>query len=192
MAGARALPLARPVTLAGLAYLLGGFAVTLSLWRDPASRTVAGSPNDADQVAWFFRYGATAVAHWHLPALVTTAMNAPQGINVMWNPSLLLGDVLLAPVTLLAGPQVSMTVLMTAGFAGSALAMFAVLRRWDVSAPAAAFGGFVYGFSPAAVGSAIGHYDLQFIVLPPLIADVVMRLAAGRVGARRGGVNSVS
>ena len=188
VAGARALPLARPFTLAGLAYLLGGFVVTLWLWRDPASRTAAGNPEDADFMAWFFRYSATAVAHLHLPALVTTAMNAPQGINVMWNASVMWLGVALAPVTLLAGPQVSATVLITAGFAGSALAMFVVLRRWDVSAPAAALGGLVYGFSPAAVPSAIGHYDLQFIVLPPLIADAVMRLAAGRAGARRGGV----
>ncbi len=187
-AGARAVPLGRDTTSAGLCYLLGALAVTLWLWRDPASRTVAGNPSDADQMAWFFRYSATAVAHLHLPALVTTTMNAPRGVSVMWNPSMLLAGVLLAPVTLLAGPQVSLTVLTTAGFAGSALAMFVVLRRWDVSTLAAALGGFVYGFSPAIVHSAVGHYDLQFIVVPPLIADVVMRLAAGRVSARRGGM----
>jgi len=60
---------------------------------------------------------------------------------------------------------------MTAGFAGSALAMFAVLRRWGASVSAAAAGGLVYGFSPALVQSAQGHYDLQFAVLPPLIVD---------------------
>jgi hypothetical protein len=158
------------------------------LWRDPASRMVAGNPSDGDYMAWFLRYSADAVAHLHLPALVTASMNAPAGVNVMWNASMLLPGVLLAPVTLLAGPQVAATVMITAGFAGSALAMFVVLRRWDVSARAAALGGFVYGFSPAVLHSTIGHYDLQFIVLPPLIADVVLRLAAGRVSVRRGGV----
>jgi hypothetical protein len=78
-------------------------------------------------------------------------------------------------------------VFMTAGFAGSALAMFAVLRRWDVSGPAAALGGAVYGFSPAVLHSAIGHYDLQFAVLPPLIIHVALRLATGRAGPVRGG-----
>jgi hypothetical protein len=77
---------------------------------------------------------------------------------------------------------------MTAGFAGSSLAMFAVLRRWDVSGPAAALGGAVYGFSPAVLHSAIGHYDLQFAVLPPLIIHVVLRLATGRAGPVRGGL----
>ena len=87
---------------------------------------------------------------------------------------------MLTPVTLLLGPQTALTVLMTAGFAGSALAMFAVLRRWEVSMPAAALGGAVYGFSPAVLHSAIGHYDLQFAVLPPLIIHVGLRLATGR------------
>jgi hypothetical protein len=189
-AGERARPLGRrhALTLVGLYYLMAALGVTLWLWRDPASRMVAGNPNDADQFTWFFRYDAAAVAHLHLPALVTSAMNAPQGINAMWNTFMLLPGVVLAPLTLIAGPQASLTVLMTLGFAGSALAMFTVLRRWSVSMPAAVIGGAVYGFSPAVTHSAIGHYDLMFVVLPPLIVDVVLRLVAGRVSARRGGI----
>ncbi len=180
----------RTVALAAVYYLLAALAVTLWLWRDPATRTVAGNPNDADQLAWFFRYDATAIAHGHLPALVTTAMNAPQGVSVMWNTFMLLPGTLLAPVTLLFGPQSALTLFMTAGFAGSATAMFAVLRRWEVSAAAAALGGAAYGFSPALLHSAIGHYDLQFAVLPPLIVHVGLRLATGRAARQdwRGGV----
>jgi hypothetical protein len=178
----------RAVALAAVYYLLAALAVTLWLWRDPATRTVLGNPNDADQLAWFFRYDAVAIAHGHLPALVTTAMNAPQGVSVMWNTFMLLPGALLAPVTLLLGPQTALTVLMTAGFAGSALAMFFVLRRWDASLPAAALGGAVYGFSPAMLHSAIGHYDLQFAVLPPLIIHLGLRLATGRISAVRGGL----
>jgi hypothetical protein len=177
----------RAVALAAPYYLLAALAVTLWLWRDPASRTVVGNPYDADQLAWFLRYDATAIAHGHLPALITTAMNAPQGVSVMWNTFMLLPGALLTPVTLLLGPQTALNVFMTAGFAGSSLAMFAVLRRWEVSGPAAALGGAVYGFSPAVLHSAIGHYDLQFAVLPPLIIHVVLRLATGRAGPVRGG-----
>ncbi|HEY1002054.1 MAG TPA: hypothetical protein VGD83_20680 [Streptosporangiaceae bacterium] len=177
----------RAVALAAPYYLLAALAVTLWLWRDPASRTVAGNPYDADQLAWFLRYDATAIAHGHLPALITTAMNAPRGVSVMWNTFMLLPGALLTPVTLLLGPQTALTVFMTAGFAGSSLAMFAVLRRWEVSGPAAALGGAIYGFSPAVLHSAIGHYDLQFAVLPPLIIHVALRLATGRAGPVRGG-----
>ena len=178
----------RQVVLAAGCYLLAALALTVWVWRDPATRSVAGNPVDTGQLAWFLRYDATAVAYGHLPALVTTAMNTPAGVNLMWNTPLFLPGVLLAPLTLLAGPQVALNVLVVAGFAGSATALFAVLRRWHVSGPAAALGGAVYGFSPALLHSAIGHADLQFAVLPPLLIDAVLRLALGRVRPVRGGL----
>ena len=162
-----------------LCYLAAAVLLTWNLWGDPAARLVAGNPHDADQAAWFMHYAATAVRHGRLPALVTTALNAPIGINLMWNTPLLLPGVVLAPVTWLAGPQVSLTILTTLGFAGSAAALFWVLRRWDVSVGAAALGGAVYGFSPALLQSALGHYDLQLAILPPLIVDAGLRLAIG-------------
>jgi hypothetical protein len=174
--------------LAGAYCLLAAVVVTIRLWRDPASRIVTGNPGDADQFAWFMRNGAMAVSHLRLPALVTAGMNAPHGINLMWNPSLLLPSVVLAPVTLLAGPQVSLTVLLTAGFGGSAVSMFWVLRRWGCGGGAAFAGGLVYGFSPALTHSAIGHYDLQFAVFPPLIADAALRLLTGRARPVRCGI----
>jgi hypothetical protein len=159
----------RAAAVVAACYLLAAVAVTWHLWADPASRTVAGNPNDADFFAWCLRYSATAVSHGRLPSLVTAAMNAPQGINLMWNTSILLPGIVLSPVTLLLGPQTALTVLMTAGFAGSAYSLFWVLRRWDVSTGAAALAGAVYGFSPALLQASTGHYNLQFAVLPPLI-----------------------
>jgi hypothetical protein len=182
----------RRLCLAGLYYLVAAVAVTMWLWRDPASRIVAANPYDSDQFAWFFRYDATAVAHLHLPALTTAGLNAPRGINLMWNTPMLVPGIVLAPLTLLAGPQASLTVLVTLGFAGSALALHEVLRGWGASGRAAALGGLLYGFSPALIGSAQGHDDLQFAVLPPLIVDAILRLATGhgatgrRAAVRRG------
>jgi hypothetical protein len=178
----------RVVALASLCYLGLAVAVTARLWSHPSASIVAGNPNDNDLYSWIFRYDATALVHLHLPGLLTNAMNPPQGISVMWNNYMLLPGVLLAPVTLLAGPQVSLTALLTLGFAGSATAMFAVLRRWDVSIFASALGGFVFGFAPALLQSAAGHYDLQFAVLAPLIADAFLRLVTGRY--RRGPVRT--
>ncbi|MGA8466728.1 MAG: hypothetical protein WB688_21375, partial [Trebonia sp.] len=161
-------------------YLVGALVVTGWLWIDPAGRMQAGDRGDVDLFAWFVQYAATAVSHGQLPALFTTAMNAPVGISLMWNTSFLLPGVLLSPVTLLWGPQVSLTVALTLGFAGSAAALFWVLRRWGASLGAAALGGAVYGFSPALVTAGLGHYHLQFAVLPPLIVDAVARLVTGR------------
>jgi hypothetical protein len=169
-------------------YVLGAFALTWRLWPDPAGREVSGNSGDIALLAWFMRYSAQAVSHGHLPGLVTTGLNAPQGINMMWNASLLLPGVLLSPVTLLAGPFASLNILLTAGFAGSAASLFFVLRRWDVSVTAAAIGGAVYGFSPALVTSGLGHLQLEFAVLPPLIIDAVLRIVTGRGRAVRTGI----
>jgi len=189
-AGGRALAFRWAGVAVPCCYLLAGVLVTWRLWADPGSRVVAGNPHDADLYAWFMRYAAIAVRHGRLPALITAGMNAPQGVNLMWNTPLLLPAVLLAPVTGLFGPQLSLTVLTTAGFAGSAAAMFWVLRRWRVSTGAAALAGAVYGFSPALLQSAMSHYNLQLAILPPLIIDAGLRLAAGQpatTGDRDGG-----
>jgi len=161
-------------------YVLGAIVVTGRLWLDPASRMQTGDAQDVNLFAWFLRYSATAVSHGHLPALFTTTLNAPTGVNMMWNTGFLLPGVLLAPVTLLAGPQVSLTVALTFSIAGSAASAFWVLRRWDASAPAAALGGAVYGFSPALLNSGTGHYHLAFAVVPPLMIDALLRIVTGR------------
>ena len=171
-----------------LCYLAGAVAVTWRLWADPASLAQTGDTADVDLFAWFMRYDGTAIAHGHLPVLVTVAMNAPRGINLMWNTSFLLPGVVLAPVTVLAGAQTSLTIMLTLGMAGSAAALFWVLRRWGASILAAALGGAVYGFSPAVVNSGIGHYHLQFAVLPPLIIDALLRIVTGRGHPVRTGI----
>jgi hypothetical protein len=173
--------------LVGCCYVLGAVAVTGRLWADPAARAQVGDVQDVNLFAWFMRYEAAAVAHGRLPALATAALNPPHGVSLMWNTSLLLPGVLLAPVTLLAGAQVTLTLVLTLGFAGSAASLFLALRRWGASMTAAAIGGAVYGFSPALLNSGIGHYHLQFAVLPPLIIDALLRIVTGRGRAVRSG-----
>ncbi len=169
-------------------YLAAAYALTWRLWADPGSRMVSGNPGDVNLVAWFMRYSATAISHGRVPALVTTGLDAPQGISLMWNASMLLPGIVLAPVTLLAGPWTSLTLLLTLGFAGSAASLFWVLRWWGASIPAATAGGLVYGFSPALVATSMGHFQLQFAVLPPLIIHVLLRILTGRGSAVRAGV----
>jgi len=173
-------------------YVLAAFGLTWRLWAAPAAQvpTTNGHGVSADIYlsAWFMRYAATSLTHGHLPALATTALNYPQGVSVMWNTSILLPGVVLAPITLLAGPLVSLTVLITAGFAGSAATMFFVLRRWGGGLIPAAIGGALFGFSPALRLAAQDHYHLQFAVLIPLIIDAALRLVTGRAAPVRTGL----
>ena len=168
-------------------YLLAAVALTWRLWADPANRVLVRDPGDVDQFGWFLRYSATAISHGKLPALLTSAMNAPQGVNLMWNTSGLLLGILVTPLTLLAGPQVSDTLILTLGFAGSAASLFLVLRRWSASISAAALGGAIYGFSPFLISSGV-HLQLEFAVLPPLIIDAFLRIITGRGSAVRTGI----
>ncbi len=169
-------------------YILGACYVTLYLWIDPASRLQHGDAADVDQATWFVRYSANAVDHFHLPALITTTMNYPHGVNMMWNTSFLLPGILVSPVTILFGPQTALTTLMVIGFAGSAASMFYVLRHWRFSILAAALGGALYGFSPALINSGIGHYSLVLAMLPPLIVDRVLRLVSRDGSPVRNGI----
>jgi hypothetical protein len=177
-----------PQALIMYGYVVLAFYVTIQLWVDPAGRAQNGDVSDVDQANWFMRYTATAIQHFRLPALITTAMNAPHGVNLMWNTSLLLPGIVLAPVTLLAGTQVALTTLLVISFAGSAAAMFYVLRRWQVSILAAALGGFLYGFSPALINTGVGHYSLVVAILPPLMLDRLLRMVTGRGSAVRNGL----
>jgi hypothetical protein len=179
---------ASPPAITLYCYLLGAVYVTSRILVSPASTLQNGDVPDVNQATWFMRYAATAVQHFRLPALMTTALNAPHGVNLMWNTSLLLPGVVLSPVTLLFGPQAALTVLLVIGFAGSAASMFYVLRRWHASLLAAALGGALYGFSPALVNSGIGHYSLVLAMLPPLMIDRVLRLVTGQGRPVRNGI----
>lgn len=183
--GIHAGPRAQWLIVAG--YLLAAVVVTSRLWADPAN-LIQAHTGDIDQFAWFMRYDATAIAHGRLPALVTTAMNAPYGINLMWNTSFMLPGILLTPVTLLAGPQATLTVAITLGFAGSAASLFLVLRRWGAGVAAATLGGAVYGFSPALVHNGLSHYQVQFVLLPPLMIDALLRIMTRRGSTVRNGI----
>ncbi len=176
------------LTLTLALYLIGAYYVTCTLWANPSSLRQVGDPQDVNQATWFLRYTATAIEHLRLPALTTMAMNAPHGVNMMWNTSLLLPGIIATPVTATYGAQTGLTFLLVVGFAGSAASMYYVLRRWQASQLAAALGGFLYGFSPALIDSGIGHYSLVIAILPPLILDRVLRLAIDRGSALRNGI----
>jgi hypothetical protein len=171
-----------PGLVAAAAYLVAALALNWRLWLGLGTMAPVGDPGPADNdlMAWFMRYAADAIAHGQLPALVTTALNAPHGISLMWNNSVLFPAVALAPVTLLGGPQAGLTALATLGYAGSAAAMYWLLRRHRASGTAAGLGGAVFGFSPGMVNAGIAHYGIEFAVLAPLLTEAVLSLLTGR------------
>jgi hypothetical protein len=171
-----------PGVLVVFAYAVAAIALNWRLWTGLRTMAPVGDPGPADNdlMAWFVRYTADAVAHGHLPALVTTALNAPHGISLMWNNSILFPGVVLAPVTLLAGPQATLSLVATIGYTGSAAALYWLLRRHGASVGAGALGGAVFGFSPGMVNAGIAHYGIEFAVLVPLMIEAVLSIISRR------------
>jgi hypothetical protein len=169
-------------------YVLAAIVVTARLWAHPAHRMVAGNPHDTDLYTWWLAWIAHQLSGGHF-SLITHAMNAPTGVNAMWNTSLLLPGVVLSPVTLVAGAQLSYNVLLVVGFAGSAYAAHRLLLRHAGAGwwPALA-GGALYGFSPGMTHAAIGHVSLVFAPLLPVIVSAALDVCTGRVRPVLGGL----
>ncbi len=156
---------------------------------------VVGAPRDGylsqgvqDQQAFEWYFGATAHNLVTLSnPLFTDLQNAPDGVNLMANASVLGLGIPLAPLTLLAGPSATFLVVELLGLAGTALAWFWLFRRWlPVHAGAAFLGGLLAGFAPGLVSHANGHPNFVAQMLVPVILDRLIRLADGRHPIRDG------
>jgi hypothetical protein len=160
----------RASLLAGGAYLALAVGLWSHVWTShPASTTTCGC-GDSSLFTWFLAWPATALAHGLNP-FFSTAMGYPHGVNLLANTSVPAFGLLLAPVTWLFGPIVTLDVALTLAPALSALAMFFLLRRWVRWAPAAFVGGLLYGFSPfVLVSLADAHLMLGMAFVPPLVA----------------------
>jgi hypothetical protein len=142
---------------------------------DSSGRLVAQSFGDPSQMVWFFGWTAHAVAAGHNP-FFSSAANAPFGLNLGQLTSTSLLGLLFAPLTLLAGPVVSVNICFALAMPLSAASAYAVLRRWRVWAPAAAFGGLAFGFSPYMINEGSQHLNLVFLPLLPLIVATLVEL----------------
>jgi len=141
-------------------------------WTQGASAHALSPGGDQATSMWFLTWVAYAVVHLHNP-FVSSFGNYPYGVNTMVNGQPLPLDLLVTPVTLLAGPVVSYNLIGTLSPFASAAAAFFLVRRFVTWQPAAFVGGLLYGFSPYVVGQGVGHIFLEFVALPPLIFMVV-------------------
>ena len=162
------------VTVVALYVVLG----VIAYWHvlaNSSGRLVSAAGGDPSQMAWFFGWTAHALATGHNP-FFSSAANAPYGLNLAQMTSTPLLGVLFAPLTLLAGPIVSVNVCFALAMPASAASAYVVLRRWKVWAPAAALGGLAFGFSPYMVNEGSQHLNLVFLPLVPLIVATLVEL----------------
>lgn len=148
---------------------------------------LAGGGGDAQQTVWFLTWTPWAISHGQNPFL-TTHINAPEGVNLMWNALAPLAALVLWPVTATAGPVAAYDVMVTADLALAAWCCFLLLRR-HVRPLAALAGGAFYGFSPFLLSQAPSHSKVAFAVVPPLLLLLVDGLLVRRdLSPRRAGL----
>jgi hypothetical protein len=110
-------------------------------------------------------------------------MNAPNGVNLMANTGLLGLTVPLVPVTLLFGPAVAFTIMLTGALAATAWAWYHVLSRHIVGCwPAAPVGGLFAGFASGMISHVNGPPDLVNQFLIPFIIWRAISLRTARDG----------
>jgi hypothetical protein len=170
------------VCLAGALYLTAG------LWRDPYHIVVFHNQGDHALFEWNLAYNAYWVTHGANPWW-TTLLNAPLGVNLAVNTSMVAVGALLAPVTLTLGAPISFLVVLTLNLALSPYAWYHVLSRHVTrTRAAAALGGLFCGFAPGIVSHANAHLNFTGQFLVPFIVWRVLRLREPGRAWRNGAV----
>jgi hypothetical protein len=162
-------PVAVPWVAATAGYLVLSVFVWWHVWSShPTSTTTCGC-GDSSLFTWFLEWPAYAIAHG-LDPLYSAALFHPAGVNLLANTAEVGIGVVLAPVSWVFGPVATLNVALTLAPVLSALAMFALLRRWVTWSPAAFVGGLLYGFSPFVLVSLTdAHLMLGMAPFPPLV-----------------------
>jgi hypothetical protein len=156
--------------------------VTSGLWAHVGALSLVNGGSDVRFFEWALVHATRIFTHGENP-FFTRQLNAPNGVNLMANTGLLGLTVPLVPVTLLFGPAVAFTVLLTGGLTATAWAWYHVLDRHIVGYwPAALTGGLFAGFAPGLVSQVNGHPDLVSQFLIPFIIWRVITLRTVRDG----------
>ncbi|MPY37767.1 glycosyltransferase family 2 protein [Streptomyces adustus] len=162
-----------------LLFLLMATALYSGRFFDPAHRYLPDSLQDQNQWEWFFAVTADSVAHLRDP-LFTDLQGFPNGVNLMANTVMLGLSVPFAPLTLLFGPALALSLCMTLGLAATAAAWYWFIVKRVVRQRAAAFlGASLAAFAPPMVSHANAHPNFVILFMIPLIIDRALRLCAG-------------
>lgn len=164
-----------PTAIVLSCYAALALLLTWSWWSPLGMRVTAINGSDMTLFSWLLNWTPHALLNGQFP-LFSDKLDAPTGINLMWNNGMALPGLLFAPVTVLFGGLGTVTVLTTLGLAGSAAAAYWCLRSMSVRALPAALGGALFGFSPAMMAQALGHPNLVFNVLVPVLILLAVRI----------------
>jgi hypothetical protein len=168
-----------PVALGALLlYLTCALILTADAWTSPSTHWIGGCC-DPQQSIWFLQWLPFAVRNGVDP-LFTTMLNAPDGVNLMWNSAMTPLALLAVVPTVLGGPVFAYDVMIVIALALDGWLAWLVLRRYAAGTVGPLVGGLVYAFSPYLVSHAAHHLNLTAAWAPPLFLLVLDELLIRR------------
>jgi hypothetical protein len=145
------------------------------LWPDPGGRVLALNPDDQTLYEWFLANDARVL--FGDVGLHTARLNAPDGVNLMTNTTVIALGVLFSPVTLAFGAPTTFAVLAAGNLAATAVAWYLLFARLlRTHRVAAAVGGAFCGFAPGMVSQTNSHLHMTAQWLVPAMIWMVVRL----------------
>jgi len=183
--GIRALPPAVQGLLALVAYLAVWVGTeTYPLLRHPQVPQLAQGGFDPNFYVWALHWLPYAIGHGLNP-LVTTQVGWPGGYNLAWVTTAAPLALLIAPVTVTAGPVAAFSLLVVAAGPVSGWGAFLLCQRLTGRFWASLAAGAVYGFSAFEINhSYTGQVNLSVSVLLPLTAYLMVAWRDGAISSR--------
>jgi hypothetical protein len=163
--------------------------ITHGLWPDPNGRVLALNPEDQTLYEWFLAADTKfAFGDW---GLLTDGLNAPDGVNLLNNTTVIALGTLFTPITLAFGVPVTFALIAGTNLAGTAIAWYFFFSRvLRGSRLASALGAGLCGFGPGIISQNNSHLHMTAQWLVPVMVWLVVRLArAADPAARPEGVD---
>jgi len=195
LGGPEAAPPATPGGRLASPLLQGGFAflIYLVIWLSTAFRPILShatqmlleqKSQDPNLNVWILGWWPYAIGHGLNP-LYTHQVLAPAGTSLAWVTTIPPLALLAAPLTLAAGPVVSLNLLAAVGPPLSAWAAFLLCRRLTGKFWAGLAGGAVFGFSAYETShAAYGQLNLTYTLLLPILGYIVVVWWERRISTR--------
>lgn len=166
----------------------GYLALSLALFGLPVAGELGSTAISADEIdasayMWFFAWWPHALLEG-LSLIHTEFIFVPEGYNLAWTTAMPGPSLLLAPITLAAGPLATWNTIALLGPALAAWTAFLLCRELSGRIAPSLVGGYLFGFSSYMLGNLQGSPNLVLVALVPVLVLLVVRHARGAIGAR--------
>ena len=146
---------------------------------------------DPTQWMWSWKWLLYAIAHGHNPLITDRVWNAKGGFD--------LASVTLAPVTAilgiplgsLFGTVAAYNIVMFLAPVMSGWAAYRLCRYISAAPWASVLAGYTYGFSAFELGHLLGHLNLIFVFIPPMLIHLVLRYLDAEISRRRALIGAI-